>query len=62
MNKIPTAEEQLEIYGTSHAIEAMKEFAKLHVEAALKAAHCNHQLPIEDLDFTLNSYPLNNIK
>jgi len=38
MNKIPTAEEQLEIYGTSDAIEAMIEFAKLHVEAALEAA------------------------
>lgn len=35
---IPTAEEQLEIYGSSRAIEAMIEFAKLHVEAALKEA------------------------
>lgn len=38
MNKIPTAEDQLMIYGSSNAIEAMIEFAKLHVEAALKEA------------------------
>jgi hypothetical protein len=41
---------------------AMIEFAKLHVEAALKAAHKNMQLPPEDLEFTLNAYPLTNIK
>lgn len=38
-------------------------FAKMHVEAALKASHINqHQLPLEDLKFTLESYPLTNIK
>jgi hypothetical protein len=42
--------------------EIMIEFAKLHVEAALKAAHANMQLPKEDLEFTLQSYPLENIK
>ena len=66
MSKIPTAKEQLEIYGTSHAIEAMKEFAKLHVEAALKAASENADLIETDGDIDrktiLNAYPLNNIK
>jgi hypothetical protein len=38
------------------------EFAKLHAEAALKAAHLSLQLPIEDLEFTLEVYPLDNIK
>ena len=66
MNKIPTAEEQLEIYGTSHAIEAMKEFAKLHVEAALKAASENADLIETDGDIDpntiINAYPLSKIK
>lgn len=38
------------------------EFAKFHVESALKAAHLKHQLPIEDLEFTMEAYPLTNIK
>jgi hypothetical protein len=48
MNKLPTAEELLEEFadtqytmsrnGKEKAIEAMIQFAKLHVEAALKAA------------------------
>lgn len=42
--------------------EVMISFAKLHVEAALKAAHSNMQLPKEDLQFTLDSYNLNQIK
>ncbi len=42
--------------------KAMIEFAKLHVTKALTSAHINMQLPIEDLEFTLNSYPLTNIK
>lgn len=37
-------------------------FAKLHVEIALYRAHSNMQLPPEDLGFTLQSYPLDNIK
>lgn len=41
--------------------KAMVEFAKLHVSKALKAAHSNMQLPAEDLDFTMQSYPLNKI-
>ena len=52
----------LETYLPSNAKNAMIEFAKLHVEAALKAAHINHQLPIEDLEFTLDCYPLTNIE
>lgn len=36
--------------------------ATFFVTAALEAAHNEHQLPIEDLEFTLNSYPLTNIK
>lgn len=73
-NKIPTAEEffmsslvnssidkdgNYSIYGVK---ESMIEFAKLHVEAALKAAHRNIQAPEEDIEFTLESYPLENIK
>ena len=42
--------------------EAMIAFAKLHVEAALRKAHSNMQLPDEDIDYTLSSYPLANIK
>jgi len=34
----------------------------MHVEAALKAVHNNMQLPVEDLEFTLDAYPLSNIK
>lgn len=41
---------------------AMVGFAKLHVEKALKRSHSNMQLPSEDLEFTLQSYPLENIK
>ena len=43
-------------------LDAMIEFAKHHVEQALKLSHINMQLPEEDLVFTLNSYPLDNIK
>ena len=41
---------------------AMVEFAEFHVTESLKAAHKNMQLPEEDLDYTLSSYPLTNIK
>ena len=40
----------------------MREFAQLHVDLALRRAHSNMQLPLEDLEFTLESYPLTNIK
>ncbi len=70
MEKIPTAEKFLEDFelGTTGKVDiedakqAIIEFARLHVETALKAAHKNMQLPQEDLEFTLNSYPLENIK
>ena len=50
--------------------ELMIEFAKLHVEAALKEAdaQAEHLLPegcwdlLEDVNFILNSYPESNIK
>ncbi len=42
--------------------EAMVEFAKFHVRKALEKAHINMQLPEEDLEFTLESYPETNIK
>ena len=42
--------------------EFAKEFAKLHVLAALNAAHRNMQLEEEDLEFTLDCYSLTNIK
>lgn len=62
-----TAEEFLKISGDKFAHsdgmeEAMIEFAKHHVEAALIAAHKQHQIPMEELEFTTNAYPLTNIK
>ena len=53
-----------------HLVELMKEFAKLHVEAALKEASATdivsgrsykHRTE-DDKDSILNSYPLTNIK
>jgi hypothetical protein len=44
------------------AIEAAKEFAKYHVRKALVAAHRTHQIPEEELDFTLNAYTEDEIK
>jgi hypothetical protein len=71
MEKLPTAEEMLNRDYTStkeNAIKCMIDFAKLHVEAALKEA-VKH-LPYDDkmnqslLDerAILNSYPLEKIK
>lgn len=73
MNKIPTAQEfawsnnldfknALAEMNYQEVYNLMIEFAKLHVTKALTSAHINMQLPIEDLEFTLNSYPLENIK
>jgi D-mannonate dehydratase len=65
MEKIPTTEEFLEsnhIEGSKNRVKIINKLIKLHVEAALKAAHRNMQLPEEDLEFTLNAYPLENIK
>ncbi len=74
MNKIPTAEELLDLrVGTRSkwVTELMIEFAKLHVEAALKEAL--ESIPClgsssdiatyeEVADAVLNSYPFDNIK
>lgn len=65
--KIPTAEEFLKGNSenepwTGTQEQAMIDFTKLHVEAALKSAHSNMQLPEEDLEFTMGAYPLENIK
>jgi hypothetical protein len=76
MNRIPTAEEfykQITGCVINHVDikKAMIEFAKLHVEAALKAASKNAKT-IRDKEFfalhnvskssILNAYSLNNIK
>ncbi len=83
MSKLPTAEElilkkysikklrDIALYGDI-VVEFAKEFAKLHVEAALKAAVDNIQYYSEPYDDTnekyvdeksiLNAYPLTNIK
>ena len=80
MSKIPTAEEFSKNFTTGKAEETTQEyitnmlveFAKLHVEAALKLAAENveindydehHQYsPNVDEKSILNSYPLTNIK
>jgi hypothetical protein len=81
--EIPTAEKFLKEYNNhDHSksegcscryrdIVALREFAKLHVEAALKAAVDNYELndfdasgeyaPDIDEESILNSYPLENI-
>ena len=79
MNKIPTAEEFLKSKDynlggneeladgilTNNVIEDMIEFAKLHVEAALKEAKNllkdGYVTPQDEQDI-LNAYPLTNIK
>jgi hypothetical protein len=75
MEKIPTAEQFLKennVVGMTDLLTPMMiEFAKLHVEAALKEASQNARLKeLEihlsdgsvDKDSILNSYPLENIK
>jgi len=74
MKQIPTAEEFLkECQSNPHkgwsTRKAMIEFAKLHVEAALKAAYDNIEytevdssVPYVVEESILNSYPLENIK
>ena len=82
MSKIPTAEEFLDNFLNKDAIPwspeidkvygcintAMIEFAKLHVEAALKEAYENADLEYYgdevcyNKDSILNAYPLENIK
>jgi len=77
MKQIPTAEEYLRNYVGNNIIaygditHIMIEFAKLHVEAALKAAVINGELThikytendyCIDEKSIINSYPLENIK
>jgi len=40
---------------------ALIEFATHHTKNALQAAHENNQLPDEDLEWTMQSYPLDKI-
>jgi hypothetical protein len=83
MDKIPTAEEfinsnlnpqrsgRIDIIEIEHSVRIMIEFAKLHVEAALKAASENVKLTYDhyddmaayvDRNSILNAYPSDNIK
>lgn len=77
MSKILTVEEQfdkfketIDVYETddngglfeSKVKQFAIKFAKMHVTAALQQAHVRHQLSVEDMDFTLDAYPLENIK
>ena len=81
MNTIPTAEDfitkncdyKLEGDLLNDIIDALQNFAKLHVRAALKAASYGAEAynkpkfsgdinPQVDMDSILNAYPLNNIK
>jgi hypothetical protein len=72
---IPTAKEFLSENFEGNAInpQILIEFAKLHVQAALKAADDNADVTVIDVDMTgsiwgvdsdtiLNAYPLENIK
>ena len=85
MSKIPTAEEVMQKHLDPHdclrvskcyemTLDAMKEFAKMHVEAALKEAsegldseHCfayssERNFYDKQSDSILKAYPLTNIK
>lgn len=72
MEKIPTAEEFMNMYHGSTNKHALIEFAKLHVESTLKAVSENHEIndydehyqysPHLDKDSILNSYPPDKIK
>lgn len=53
---------ELKGFNYENVPDLMVEFAKFHVDLALKRAHSNMQLPSEDLEFTLQAYPLDNIK
>lgn len=74
---IPKGDESYTEYSINHPFpkleDAMIEFAKLHVEAALKAASENAEVvnkpkfsgdynPVVDEDSILNAYPLDQIK
>jgi hypothetical protein len=84
MEKIPTAEEVMQKHLDPHdclrvskcyemTLDAMKEFAKIHVEAALKEASEKAKMIDVGIDYSIilwevdkdsiiNSYPVENIK
>ena len=69
MNNIPTAKEFYDMHDSDDCVVMMREFAKLHVEAALKQAIeyaevnvLNYNDYEVDKKSILNSYPLENIK
>jgi hypothetical protein len=45
-----------------YILKERREYAQIHVKAALKAAHRNFQAPEEDIEFTLSAYPKENIQ
>ena len=71
MSKIPTAREFYDKHHSDDAVVMMKDFAKLHVEAALKEASetkveghfgsGKYNRDVADKDSILTSYPLTNI-
>lgn len=70
MNKIPTAEEFYDNHYSDDCVIIMRDYAKLHVEAALEAAledfPCGSSTDTvsheEAADAILNAYPLTLIK
>ena len=67
--QIPTAEQFLSrdesgVFNEVDIVQAIIEFAKLHVEAALKAAANDYSEGSSDIvhESIINSYSLNNIK
>ena len=73
MSTVPTAKEFYDAHYSDDAVVIMRDFAKLHVEAALKTVWDNSaewengfNLTIRVIDndeeLILNSYPLTNIK
>ena len=70
---IPTAKEFYDAHYSDDAVVIMRDFAKLHVEAALKTVWANSaewengfnltsRVIDDDEELILNSYPLTNIK
>lgn len=73
MSTVPTAKEFYDAHYSDDAVVIMRDFAKLHVEVALKTVWANSaewengfNLTIrvidDDEELILNSYPLTNIK
>ena len=70
MTQIPTAKEFYDAHYSDDAVVIMRDFAKLHVEAALKRAYNNQGMSWTNstneetkMDlFIKNSYSLTNIK